>query len=206
MACYTNTTIVDFLLVKTDAAGNQQWNRTYGGSRGDYVECLIQTTDGGCAILGATETFNATQSVRDFYLVKTYANGSMMWNRTYDRYGSGVTDDLPSAFVQTADGGYALVGNTINGSYGETWLVKTDSAGNPQWNRTYHGNLPDAIESVTQTFDGGYALAGTKDVENQGQIGLIRTDAEGNIIWNTSYACVLSAYANAYGESRDIYE
>jgi len=61
----------------------------------------------------------------------------MQWNKTY----GGAGYDEAHSVVQTRDGGYALAGGTSSfgaGGY-DFWLVKTDSAGNMQWNKPYGG-------------------------------------------------------------------
>jgi len=102
------------------------WNRTYGGTNDDYVYALVQTTDGGYALAGYTDSFGAGGS--NFWLVRTDTNGNMQWNTTY----GGTNNDQAYALVQTTDGGYALAGYTYSfgaGSY-DFWLVKTDASGN----------------------------------------------------------------------------
>lgn len=59
----------DFWLVKTDASGNAQWNKTYGGASNDFADALVQTIDGGYALAGVTESFGAGGD--DLWLVKT---------------------------------------------------------------------------------------------------------------------------------------
>jgi len=110
----------DFWLVKTDAEGNMEWNKTYGGTDIDTARSVIQTGDGGYAIAGQTMSFGA--GGRDFWLVKTDAEGNMEWNKTY---GGGEGDYLFSV-VQTGDGGYALAGYTYSfgAGYDDLWLVK----------------------------------------------------------------------------------
>jgi len=102
---------------------------------------------------------------------------------------SGSISDLNIAGVQqTADGGYVFVGyyfqNTI---YTErAWLVKTDSAGNVQWNNI---DGPDVqysdryFHSFQQTSDGGFIAAGSTNQFNGGanSIWLVRTDSNGNV-------------------------
>jgi len=64
--------------------------------------------------------------------------------------------------VQTSDGGYALAGGTNSFGAGghDFWLVKTDSVGNMQWNKTYGGTNSDRPFFMILTSDGGYAMAG----------------------------------------------
>ena len=133
-----------------------QWNKTYGGTSYDWAYALVQTSDGGYALAGRTASFGAGGD--DFWLVKTDSAGNMQWNKTY----GGTNDDMAFALVQTSDGGYALAGYTTSFGAGglDFWLVKTDSAGNMQWNKTYGGTNNDMAFALVQTSDGGYALAG----------------------------------------------
>jgi hypothetical protein len=146
----------DCWLVKTDSAGNMLWNRKYGGVKSDVAFSVFQTSDGRYVIAGYTESFGA--GYRDFYLVKTDSYGYSSWERTY----GGTGDDEAFSFVQTSDGGYAMAGDTRSFGAGEWdfWLVRTDSAGNMIWNKTYGGAGWDLAFSVIQTSDGGYAMAG----------------------------------------------
>ncbi len=59
----------DAWLVKTDAQGGVQWNRTYGGAQHDYAFSVIETADGGYALAGATDSYGAGES--DVWLIKT---------------------------------------------------------------------------------------------------------------------------------------
>ncbi|MFX1253158.1 MAG: hypothetical protein ACFFCZ_16240 [Promethearchaeota archaeon] len=179
----------DFWLVKTDSNGRMQWNRTYGGAEDDSAQALIQTTDGGYALAGETYSYGAGYS--DFWLVKTDSNGRMQWNRTY----GGEDYDFASDLIQTADGGYALAGLTIyDVGQADFWLVKTDSHGIMQWNRTYGREEFNAASALIQTADGGYALAGeTTSNGTMPNSWLVKTDNNGRMQWNRTYG----------GEKRD---
>jgi len=130
-----------------------------------------------------------------------YAPG---WNKTY----GGTGDDEAWSMIQTNDGGYAIAGYT--GSFGagswDFWLVKTDSVGNMQWNRTYGGTGSDVAWSVVQTNDGGYVLTGSTSSFGAGNgdfwlvkteswlFGLVWTDSTNNSI--TLYRGATDAYWN----------
>jgi len=146
----------DCWLVKTDASGNEEWNQTYGGTSYDLARSVIETSDGGYALAGVTESYGA--GWRDFWLVKTDSAGNALWNQTY----GGTGGDEAWSVVETADGGYALAGGTYSFGAGfvDCWLVKTDASGNALWNQTYGGTGTDVAHSVVETGDGGYALAG----------------------------------------------
>jgi len=175
----------DIFLVKADSSGTMQWNRTYGGTNQDYAYSVVQTRDGGYALAGATLSFGAGGA--DFYLVKTDSAGILQWNRTY----GGGNNDYAESVIQTSDGGYALAGYTDSfgaGGY-DFWLVKTDPAGNMQWNKTYGGKGSDQAYSAVQTSDGGYALAGYTNSFGAGgyDFWLVKTDAVGTTLWNKTY-------------------
>jgi predicted secreted protein len=181
MAGYTYSTSGgwDLWLAKTDALGDMEWNQTYGGTGQDSAESLVVTSDGGYALAGYTGSFGA--GAWDFWLVKTDAAGNMEWNQTY----GGTTDDGAYSLVKTSDGGYALAGFT--GSFGaggyDFWLVKTDAAGNMEWNQTYGGEDWEKALSLVATSDGGYALAGGTyywDGFNNPDFLLIKTDEYGD--------------------------
>ena len=182
----------DAWLVKTDGLGNMEWNMTYGGSSYDFAYALVQTTDGGYALAGATTSFGGY----DAWLVKTDENGNMQWNKTY---GGPYREDA-YALVQTGDGGYALAGFT--GSGGNAWLVKTDVSGNMQWNKTYGGQSYSLVYALVQTGDGGYALAGAIG-NGYTDFWLVKTDSSGNMQWNRTYGGTNDDEATTLVQTRD---
>jgi hypothetical protein len=74
LAGYTNTYAA--WLVKTDALGNIQWNRTYGGGENsDFARSLVEASDGGYAIAGYTSLSGDVPFLYDSWLIKTDENG-----------------------------------------------------------------------------------------------------------------------------------
>ncbi len=59
----------DFWLVKTDANGQAEWNKTFGRAGKDVANSLVQTTDGGFALAGRTDSYGAGSF--DSWLIKT---------------------------------------------------------------------------------------------------------------------------------------
>jgi hypothetical protein len=187
----------DFWLVKTDSVGNMEWNQTYGGSRDDSAKSMVQTSDWGYAIAGDTESYGV--SFTDFLLVKTDSLGNMEWNKTYDAIKG---RDYVRSVVQTSDGGYALIGETQS-SVVEDYdcrLIKTDSFGNIEWNKTY-GEGGVHPNSIVQTSDSGYAIAGDKGAISD--FGFFKTDSAGNMEWNKTYGGLKSDYACSVVQTSD---
>jgi uncharacterized delta-60 repeat protein len=169
----------DILLIKTDANGDVQWAKTYGGTDSDFAYSVQQTSDGGYILAGLTRSFGAGSD--DILLIKTDANGDIIWAKTY----GGTNDDLAYSVQQTSDGGYILAGLTrsFGAGYLDIFLIKTDANGNIQWAKTYGGTSRDEAYSVQQTSDGGYMVAGYTQSFGAGgyDIFLIKTDANGDM-------------------------
>lgn len=67
----------DVYVLKTDAGGNLQWQRFFGGFGEDRGRAVRQTLDGGYVIAGFTRSSPAQRA--DVYLIKTDSNGSSQW-------------------------------------------------------------------------------------------------------------------------------
>ena len=71
----------DVWLVKTNAAGDTLWTKTFGGSISDHGKSIQQTKDEGYIIAGETFSFGAGGV--DVWLIKTNAAGDTLWTKTY---------------------------------------------------------------------------------------------------------------------------
>jgi len=176
----------DAFLIKTNASGNEQWTRTYGGSDFDRASSAQQTADGGYIIVGDTFSFYVGDRNRDVYLVKTDASGDEQWSKTF----GGSLDAKGNDVQQTTDGGYIIVGYKQFLNYeSAVYLIKTDGSGNEQWSKDFgryiygkaHGS------SVQQTIDGGYIIVGETMPGGASQVYLIKTDANGNEQWSKTF-------------------
>jgi len=195
------TITTDYWLVKLDAGGNKQWQKTYGGTNNDFAESVIQTKDGGYIIAGNTNSKNGdVTNVRDTiygdaWIVKTDAIGKIQWQKTH----GGSDYDQMNSIQQTKDGGYVSCGWTrsndgdVTGAHGnyDFWVIKLDSIGTLKWQRSLGGSEGDLAYSIEQKNDGGYIAAGGTG-SNDGQVtGLhgredfwvVRLTANGNIKW-----------------------
>lgn len=193
-------------LVKIDNTGDVEWNITFFreaiGRRGNP---LVLTTDGGFALAGYTYPYGAGDS--DMWLVKITSTGITEWNTTF----GGAEYDSANALIQTADGGYVLAGET--GWYGassheifrEILLLKTDSTGAVEWNRTYGGHDYFLVYSLVQTTDRGFALAGDtwSDEPKDDYMQLMKTDSTGAVEWTTTYGGPRKASASSLVQTAD---
>uniref|UniRef100_A0A7V0Z449 T9SS type A sorting domain-containing protein n=1 Tax=candidate division WOR-3 bacterium TaxID=2052148 RepID=A0A7V0Z449_UNCW3 len=112
----------DLYIIKTDASGTLQWEKTYGGSNEEMGWSVSPTSDGGYFIVGHTASQGAGGF--DVYVLKTDASGNLQWQETY----GGADWDYGRLGHQTSDMGYIIAGYTM--SYGagdyDVYLIKRD--------------------------------------------------------------------------------
>ncbi len=143
-------------VAKVDSLGNLQWNITYDAIGSHYSRWFIQTSDGAFALAGQYEG--------GFWLAKIrHGSGTHTWNQTYSGAELSWPDGTNSKLLMAA----MLLAGQTNSNHGQPygrliqqatwrfWLLKTDSLGNEQWNKTLGDGV---VNSIIQTNDGGYAL------------------------------------------------
>ena len=191
----------DAWLIKTDAQGNKQWDKTFGGVYDDWGRSALPTSDGGYILVGSTRSFRAENT--DAWLIKTDSQGQEVWNRIF---GGGNTDEALSV-QHTDDGGYILAGWTASFGKGafDAWLIKTDSQGREVWSGTFGGINTDVAHSVQQTSDSGYILAGRTNTYGAGDFDawLIKTDPEGQEVWNKTFGGAENDWAVSVQPTQD---
>ena len=172
-------------LLKTDAMGEEQWRKEYNyGDNDDQTWAICSTNDNGYLITGWATT---EENVADYWMIKTDSNGNKEWDKTFGGYSTDYGHNRNC--YQTDDSGYIMCGYSYSFGAGraDVWIVKTDSMGNMEWNKTYGGKNMDVCWSVESTDDGGYAFCVTKDITsyagNKDDIHLVKTDSDGNIEW-----------------------
>jgi len=203
---------LDYWLWKMDEHGEPDWQKSFGGSGTDMLNSIKTTHDGGFILAGTSDSpkgFHKKEESRggnDYWVIKLDASGGELWQRTLGGKGQ---DDLQSV-VLTSDGGYLLAGSSdsdiskeINAKEDKKensrgnmdyWIVKLDSKGNEEWQKTYGGQYADLLRSIDATKDGGFILggysnssqSGEKDQVNFGIGGdywIIKIDEKGIIEW-----------------------
>lgn len=207
----------DYWIIKIDALGNKQWDKTFGGVDDDELTTVLQTTDGGYVISGHSlsgvggDKTQPNQGGNDYWIIKTDSLGTKLWDKNF----GGAAYDYLNTIQQTTDGGYILGGYSNSGISGDKtfpnwdltgntsdyWIVKINATGNFQWDKVIGGTNGDALISLKQTNDGGYILAGnsvsgiggnkSQSVWGGWDFWIVKTDNLGIVQWNKDYGGTL---------------
>lgn len=164
----TNYGNYDWLLIKLSATGNLIYEKTYGGSSYDAVQCMTLNSNqelilGGYSRSGdhdLTSNYGST----DCWLLKVSASGSILLTK---QFGGTMAENLFDV-KQTLDGGYILIAGTtsndidVDSNYGgeDAWLIKTDNQFRVEWNSTYGGTNNDRPASVLENSAGEFYFSG----------------------------------------------
>lgn len=189
----------DVWVLKLDAQGELEWQRTYGGTNSDQARSIVQTGTGDYLVAGMTHSTNGdvsgNQGLGDAWVLKLDAAGNILWQRTY----GGTANDEAWDIATTPDGGAILLCQTystdgdVSGALGagDTWLVKLDAAGAMQWQRCYGGSVLDEGWSIQVSAFHGYYVAGSSTsadgdlTGNWGQedVWVMRLSDTGGVLW-----------------------
>lgn len=200
----------NFWVLKFDEENEIQWNKTYGGTGDDKGQDIIQTIDGGYAVLGSTFSndgdVSSNSGQNDYWLAKLDTSGNITWQKSFGYQGA----DYGISVIQTNNNGYLVTGVLdVTGSNGQGdtsrssnkhaggdyWAIKLDASGNTEWSKYYGGLLTDTPAGVVQTDDNGYILVGgtdSMDTDISSNIGsydfwAVKISETGAIVWEKSF-------------------
>jgi hypothetical protein len=199
----------DFLVLKYSSNDELLWSKTYGGSDDDRGQDIIQTQDGGFAILGYSRSSDIDVSEnfgnQDYWLSKLDPNGNLQWQKSFGYSGR----DVGTCLIQTNDNGYLITGEldvTASGGEGNSrtasrhaggdyWAIKLNSNGDKEWSRYYGGTFTDTPQGILKTDDNGFIIVGTSDssdtdvTNNKGtyDFWVIRISGDGSLVWEKNF-------------------
>lgn len=210
----------DYWLLKFNSENTLQWSKTYGGSSDDKGSDIIQTSDGGFAILGYSSSndqdLSQNAGSNDYWLAKLDALGNISWQKSFGFSGA----DSGTSLIQTTDNGYLLIGVldvTASGGQGNNrsafrqhaggdyWAIKLNQNGNVEWRRYFGGTFTDTPNDVIETNDNAFIIVGSSDSDdvdisnNKGSYDfwIVKISNTGDLIWEKSFGG--SEIDEAYG-------
>jgi len=194
--------VEDAWVVKLDSSGYIEWERTYGGNW--YFERaydIRQTSDGGFILVAGTSSFTSDRQY-GLWILKLDSYGDIEWEKEY----GGWMDDnwgdwgMEFSIQQTGGNGYIVAGHTYNTPSDhrqDVWVLKLDSSGNIQWQKTYGGTYYDYANSIRMTSDGGYIIVGVTRsfaANHNRDIWIMKLYPSGEIEWQKVYGTTADDY------------
>lgn len=214
----------DNWILKLDAAGNLEWERSFGFSGHDHSYDLLQTHDGGFFFVGFLDVTSANgagndgkyrsltrHGVGEFWGTKIDSSGNLEWRR----YFGGTNNDRAHAVVEGHTGGFVLAGfsesedfdiSNSKGSY-DFWVVRISNEGDLLWEKSYGGSGIEVSYDIAATADGAYVVVGNTfstdgDIgRNHGEsdIWMIKINDAGDLLWERNFGG--SGFDSAQGVS-----
>jgi hypothetical protein len=200
----------NIMLARIDEGGTLLWNIPLGGSLNDEGNSLLQCSDGGFIVVGSTQI---EDDDKDVLMVRTAANGSIIWNRTYEDEGISIGWSVCSL----DNGGFAVTGirRPFVNHPSKTLFLIVDSEGEliiskplyyDAWNRAY-GYYDDCRgHAIVQSNGDGFIIAGIVRYNqwmDDWRMMILRTDASGFLQSNSTYgenswdlACSIVSFEN----------
>ncbi len=186
--------LADILFIRTDSNGDTLFTRSYGTAEQEAGSGIFQLPDSGFILTGRQTTISSGGSpVADGLLIRTDANGNMLWSKLY---GDSLFEELTSIKL-LPDGGFIICGSTTTFGHGgfDILLMKTDSTGNPLWTKTFGGAKTDAAYDIHVNSDNSFVLSGYTEslgyghtrVSDSTNVFLLKTDENGALIWMEVY-------------------
>lgn len=183
-------------LIKIDLLGNIEWIKTIGDTISEwsigYPGSLIKAVGPFYYSAGLHRSYTSDWVHDRGLLIKYNADFDTLWSREYGE----ISEPYDTAYIfrnlkQTSDGGVIITGvryphDAMNAS---AYMIKTDSSGNKQWDKTFTNLSGDTQGfSVIQTSDGGFAIGAFQyyHVPPPNETGdpiVIKTDSLGNLQW-----------------------
>jgi hypothetical protein len=183
----------DIYVVRTDAQGELQWARSYGGAGNEVFGGIATTSDGGIVVAGSSASWASPDSIEP-YLLKIDAAGDPVWSRTYGSMGGF------NGVASTPDGGFILAGSDgawPSDSSPDMLVIRADADGDTLWTRLF--DTPSSpppfgswsfVRFVRATSDGGCIIGGgvASVFVGTGSPFLLKLTANGTLSWSNYYA------------------
>ncbi|MBS1910645.1 MAG: hypothetical protein JST22_01540 [Bacteroidetes bacterium] len=179
-------------VVKTDSAGNRQWEQGIGTAEHTALLAGHQMPDGGYLVVG----YHYNRETNPGQIARLDRNGGILWQRSFGTDSSGAIVSLfdLDAATSTPDHGFLIAGRSMDSKIGY-W--KLDSLGAIVWARSYRGTAPDPefpnvseyASGLAPLRDGGYIATGYTNatITGNNHAFALRLNAQGDSVWWHEY-------------------
>ncbi len=189
----------DVYLVKTDALGNFDWQKTYAFGSIESGHSVVQTSDGGFVVAGTSSQPGGSL----VYVLKTGPQGDSVWAKTYavDQFNTG------RAVVIAQDNNYVVAGSATTIDFSSDMLMFfVDDLGRVIRQTTFGGADNDVGYDLSQTGDGGYVIIGNSRSSGAGlnDVYVVKTNSLGQFSWSKTYGFAGDDFGYAVAPTRDL--
>ena len=205
----------DFWMLKLDALGALEWEKTFGLANNDMAEGINLNNDGSYTIYGQSDNAIAGKYVAFFYNVDEW--GDLNYSTTL----SGQESQYCRAFYQTTDNGFVVVmdSNSFSSMKYSIWAVKLNSdMSTVEWQKVINGDKYSygkaaiggegsniIIGGNTNSYGEGnfdfwlIELSSAGAILNQKTYGMSGLDYLNDIKDNGKDGYIMAGYSNSYG-------
>ena len=174
---------MDAWILKLDSQGDIEWQKTYGESGNDEISSIQPVDNNKYIVLGNAASFG--QGGFDIWLFEISNLGDVIWQKTY----GGAGDDKAFTLENTDDDGYIVGGESSSFGAGgmDAWILKLDSQGNIEWQKTYGGPGDDGIKDIVKNNNHGYSVVGSTQKGNNLDFLIMKIGLTGEIVQQWSF-------------------
>lgn len=216
---FKNNNDSDYYFLKYNSKDQLEWAKTYGGSKNDRGLNVVQTSDNGYAIFGASKSDDIDSSKNegdaDLWIIKLDTSGNLLWEKSFGFIGR----DNGFSLIETSDNGFLIVGEldvSSSGGLGKSrsanrhaggdyWAIKLNASGDKEWSNFFGGNFSETPQDVIETDTGDFIIVGLSDsndvdiTNNKGtyDFWIIKINNKGELVWEKSFGG--SQIDEAYG-------
>ncbi|MEO0131406.1 MAG: SBBP repeat-containing protein [candidate division WOR-3 bacterium] len=176
----------DYVTIKYNSLGVQQWIRRYGGNGEDVAVGIAVDASGNVYVTGYSEDLGTG---KDYATIKYDSSGVEQWVIRYN--GAGNSDDIPVGIAVDKFGNVYVTGHSNAwGTDRDYVTIKYNSSGEEEWSRRYDGpaHYWDQPLSITVDNDGNVYVAGiVADSITFLDCMTIKYNSSGEEEWNRKY-------------------
>ncbi|HET9136116.1 MAG TPA: T9SS type A sorting domain-containing protein, partial [Candidatus Kapabacteria bacterium] len=153
---------------------------------GGYIFASTTSSTGG----NVSGNHSGSGHADDIWIVRLDQQGNIIWQKCY----GGSENDEGKDIIPTFDGGFVIAGYTFSNDSGivnhsaghiDALIVKIDSIGAIEWQKTFGGLNDESAYDIFQTSDSGYVFTGST-TSNDG-------DVSGHISGTDAWVCKISS-------------
>ena len=183
---------VDIYVIKTDAQGNLQWQKTFGGSNKDS-STTISVEETGTLLISGTTSETPTGNTAGLIL-RIDTSGNELWRKVLFHKPNKDNCGL-SAYPSVKDG-FIIKGcmDTIinEGDYGVPYYVgKLDAEANVEWITYFNESREKYVASIYELEDGQIMVQGINKNHPESEIyntaWLAKVSPQGEVLWERNY-------------------